>query len=80
MSALILGVGRYDKNAAEAAATGAAVEYDKMLSTIEKALKKQYSMTLDQARELYDIWEKEEFTLEVYKIIDELGLGAEEEE
>ncbi|MCI9526522.1 MAG: hypothetical protein HFH37_06355 [Lachnospiraceae bacterium] len=80
LSALILGVGRYDKNAAEAAATGAAVEYDKMLSTIEKALKKQYSMTLDQARELYDIWEKEEFTLEVYKIIDELGLGAEEEE
>ena len=43
-------------------------------------MKKQYSMTLDQARELYDIWEKEEFTLEVYKIIDELGLGAEEEE
>lgn len=80
LSALILGVGRYDKNAREAAATGAAVEYDKMLSTIEKALKKQYGMTLDQARELYDIWEKEEFTLEVYKIIDELGLGAEEEE
>lgn len=78
LSALILGVGRYDKNASEAAATGAAVEYDKMLSTIKKALKKQYGMTLDQARELYDIWEKEEFTLEVYKIIDELGLGAEE--
>lgn len=78
LSALILGVGRYDKNASEAAATGAAVEYDEMLSTIKKALKKQYGMTLDQARELYDIWEKEEFTLEVYKIIDELGLGAEE--
>ena len=80
LSALILGVGRYDKNASEAASTGAAVEYDKMLSTIEKALKKQYNMTLDQARELYDIWEKEEFTLEIYKIIDELGLSAGEEE
>ncbi len=80
LSALILGVGRYDKNAREAASTGAAVEYDKMLSTIEKALKKQYGMTVDQARELYDIWEKEDYTLEIYKVIDALGLGAEEEE
>lgn len=78
LSALILGVGRYDKNASEAATTGAAVEYDKMLSTIQKALKKQYKMTLDEARELYEIREKEDFTLEIYKIIDGLGLSAEE--
>ncbi len=78
LSALILGVGRYDKNAAEAAASGAAVEYDKMLSSIKKALKKQYHMTLDEARELYKIREKEEFTLAVYNIIDELALNAEE--
>ncbi len=78
LSALILGVGRYDKNATEAAATGAAVEYDKMLSTLKKALKKQYHMTLDEARELYKIREKEEFTLEIYEIIDGLGLNAEE--
>lgn len=78
LSALILGVGRYDKNATEAAATGAAVEYDKMLSTIKKALKKQYHMTLDEARELYKIREKEDFTLEIYEIVDGLGLNAEE--
>lgn len=78
LSALILGVGRYDKNAGEAATTGAAVEYDKMLSTIKKALKKQYQMSLDEARELYQIREKEDFTLEIYKIIDGLGLVAEE--
>lgn len=78
LSALVLGVGRYDKNANDAAAAGAAMEYDKMLSTIKKALKKQYSMSLDEARELYAIREKEEFTLEIYKVIDGLGLSAEE--
>lgn len=78
LSALIVGVGRYDKNANEAAASGAAVEYDKMLGSLEKSLKKEYNMTLDEARELYSIREKEDFTLEIYKIIDSLGLGAEE--
>ncbi len=74
LSALILGVGRYDKNAYEAAATGAAVEYEKMLEKIEKSLKKHYDLTLDQARELYDIREKEDYTLKLYEIIEDLGL------
>ncbi len=78
LSSLIVGVGRYDKNANEAAASGAAVEYDKMLASVEKSLKKEYSMTLDEARELYGIRDKEEFTLEIYKIIDSLGLSTEE--
>lgn len=74
LSALILGVGRYDKNAYEASASGAAVEYDQMLDKIKKALKKKYKMTLDQARDLYSIREKEEYTMELYKIVEELGL------
>lgn len=78
LSALVVGVGRYDKNASEAAASGAAVEYDKMLESLEEALDKEYGMTLDKARELYDIREKYDFTLEIYKIIDSLGLSSEE--
>lgn len=74
LNALILGVGRYDKNAYEAAATGAAVEYEKMLAKIEKALKKHYELTLDKARELYEIRDKEEYTLKLYEIIEDLGL------
>ena len=74
LSALILGVGRYDKNAYEASTAGAAVEYDDMLAKIKKALKKKYGMTLDQARELYTIREKEDYTLELYKIIEKLEL------
>ena len=80
LSALILGVGRYDKNANEAAATGAAMEYDDMLAILKKALKKDYKLSLDQARELYSIWDKEEYTLEIYRIIDELGLSTSTEE
>lgn len=80
LSALVLGVGRYDKNANEAAATGAAMEYDNMLAILKKALKKDYKLSLDQARELYAIWDKEEYTLEIYRIIDELGLSASTEE
>lgn len=75
LSALICGVGRYDKNAADAAAAGAAVEYDKMLASLEKALKKNYSMTLDEARELYDIRDREDYTYALYDKIDSLGLA-----
>ena len=74
LSALILGVGRYDRNAKEAASVGVSLEYDEMLSKIEKTLTKKYDMTLDQARELYAIREKEEYTLKLYDIIDKLGL------
>jgi len=74
LNALIIGVGRYDKNASEAASTGAAVEYDKMLEKVKKALKKKYGMTLEQARELYAIRDKETYTLELYQVIEKLGL------
>ncbi len=74
LNALIIGVGRYDKNASEAASAGAAVEYDKMLKKVEKALKKKYGMTLEKARELYAIRDKETYTLELYQVIEELGL------
>lgn len=74
LNALVCGVGRYDKNAADAAAAGAAVEYEKMLAKMEKALKKNYSMTLDEARELYDIRDKKDYTYTLYDVIDSLGL------
>ena len=55
-------------------------KYDNMLAILKKALKKDYKLSLDQARELYAIWDKEEYTLEIYRIIDELGLSASTEE
>lgn len=77
LSSLICGVGRYDKNAKEAAQAGAAVEYEKMLAIIEEALKTNYSMTLDEAREVYGNREQDDYTYAVLDIIEKLGLGEE---
>ncbi len=75
LSALIVGVGKYDKNSYEAAATGAAVEYERLLEKLENTLKKKYDMSLDEARKLYKIRDKEEFTLKLNEIVETLGLG-----
>ena len=48
-----------------------------MLAELEKLLSENYSMTLDQARELYGIHEKDDYTYELYDIIEELGLAEE---
>ena len=45
-----------------------------MLEKVKKALKKKYGMTLEQARELYAIRDKETYTLELYQVIEKLGL------
>ena len=45
-----------------------------MLTQIEKALKENYNMGLEEARELYNIRDKEEYTYTVYEVIDNLGL------
>lgn len=77
LNALICGVGRYDKNASDAAKAGASAEYDKMIAELEKYLSENYKMSLEQARELYGIRERDEFTYALYDIIEELGLAKE---
>lgn len=74
LNSLVCGVGRYDINAAAAAEAGAEAEYEEMLTQIEKALKENYNMGLEEARELYNIRDKEEYTYTVYEVIDNLGL------
>lgn len=74
LNALICGVGRYDKNASDAAKAGAAAEYDNMLAELEKLLSEKFGMTLDQARELYAVHDKEDYTYMLYDIINSLGL------
>ena len=74
LSALICGVGRHDKNASDAAKAGASIEFENMLAELEKLLSKNYNMTLDQARDLYNIHEKEEYTYAIYDVVEALGL------
>ena len=75
LSSLVCGVGRDDINAEAAAQAGAEAEYEEMLGQIQKALQKNYNMGLDEARELYSIRDKEEFTYTVFDVIDNLGLA-----
>ncbi len=74
LNSLVCGVGRYDINAAEAAEAGAEAEYQEMLAVLEDGLRENYNMGLEEARELYRIRDKEEYTYTVYDIIDNLGL------
>lgn len=74
LNALICGVGRYDKNIEEAISLGIVAEYDGMMEELTGYLSTGYNVTVDQARELYAIRDKEEFTYAVYDIIDGLGL------
>lgn len=78
LNALICGLGRYDKNVSDAVKAGATAEYDKMLMDLEKLLSENYSMTLEQARTLYAIHEKEDYTYALYDVIDSLGLSESE--
>lgn len=79
LSALVCGVGRYDRNVSEGVKAGADIEFDAMLGELEQFLSENYNMTLDQARELYAIHEKDEYTYLIYDIIESLGLMPEEE-
>ncbi len=45
-----------------------------MLAELESLLSEKFGMTLDQARELYAVHDKEEYTYMLYDIINGLGL------
>lgn len=79
LSALICGVGRYDRFVAEATEAGVDKEYDKMFKNIEEKLSSNYQMSVDEARAIYVLEDKKEFTYAVYEIISELRLESEEE-
>lgn len=77
LAALIGGVGRYDRFIEEAGNAGVKRGYKKMLQTIEEKLKSEYKMSVKQAREIYALDDKKEFTYAVGEVIDELGLREE---
>lgn len=77
LGALICGVGRYDRFIAEAEKKGTDKEYKVMIQKIENSLKENYKMSLDEARDIYALNDKKEFTYAVYNVISELGLKEE---
>lgn len=74
LAALICGVGRYDRFIAEATTAGVDKEYNKMLQSIEEQLNSNYQMSVDDARAVYALDDKKEFTYAVADVINKLGL------
>ncbi len=75
LNALICGVGRYDINAEQAAAAGAEAEYEEMIAELQQALDEHYGMGLDEARELFQIRDKEEYTYVLYELMERMGFA-----
>lgn len=74
LGALICGIGRYDRYLEEAEDAGVGNEYKAMYKTLKNALKKEYGMSVKQARKLYELEDKVEFTHAVEAEIQKLGL------
>lgn len=73
LGALICGIGRYDRYLEEAKEAGVQKDYDAMYKTLKKALKKEYSMSVKQARKIYALEDKIEFTYAVEAELEKLG-------
>lgn len=78
LAALICGVGRYDRFAEEAAGAGVEKEYEKMIQTIETELSNNYQMSVEEARNIYALDDKTEFTYAVNDMVERLGLTEEQ--
>lgn len=78
LGALICCVGRYDRFLKEAENAGVEREYEKMFQTIQADLQSVYQMSIEEARAIYALEDKKEFSYAVHQAVDELGLSEEE--
>lgn len=74
LDSLIRGIGRYDKFYERAEEYGILMEYGKMESQIEQMLESQFSVTPEQARELYGLRRREEYSIGLRQVLENLGL------
>ena len=77
LAALIGGIGRYDRFIGDATEAGVEREYTKMLQKMEEELSGSYQMSLEEARNIYALDDKKDFTYAVYDVIGALGLEEE---
>lgn len=74
LDSLIRGVGRYDKFYDRANEYGILMELQEIEQLIEQALQEQFNVTPDQARALYAMHMREDYSIGVRQILEELGL------
>lgn len=75
LDSLIRGIGRYDKYYEKAQTYGILPELEQVEQQIEQVLDEQFSVTRDQALALYQLRERDEYSMEIQKILNKLGLG-----
>ena len=79
LDALVRGVGRYDAKLATAKKYGLEKQLNVIEAEIEDALDTQFDLTADDARELYSIRKRKDYSIRIQEIIEELNLGQVEE-
>lgn len=78
LDALVRGIGRYDSGIKTAKQYGRENEMNHLKEQLEEALDHQFEMSADDAKKLYKIKDREEYSKEIKKIINRMNLGQEE--
>ena len=74
LDSLVRGIGRYDKYYEKADEYGILLEYNELEAKIEQVLEEQFSVTADEARELYQLRERDDYSIGIRNILENLGL------
>ena len=74
LDSIICAAGRYMVNYESAVEVGCLAEMEELRAQIEERLKLAYGMSFDQAVELYDSKDRNEYTVKLHKKLVELGL------
>ena len=74
LDSLIRGVGRYDKYYEDAKTHAVTAELDAVEAQIEQMLLDQFGVSADQARELYGMRKRDDYSIGIRQILENLGL------
>lgn len=75
LDALVRGIGRYDSNLGTAQKYGLENEMKKLKEQLTEALQNQFGMSEEEARELYSIKKREDYSIQIEQKIDAMNLG-----
>lgn len=74
LDSLVRGIGRYDKYYEKAEEYGILLEYNELEVKIEQVLFEQFGVAAEEAKELYQMREREDYSVGIQKILENLGL------
>ena len=75
LDSLIRTVQRYDRYLQDAETYECKGEFDKIESAAETALQQKFGLTVEDARTMYALSDKEAYSKEIYKVLEQAGLS-----